>query len=149
MTAISVDEVGPSAAARLAALHARAFGSEAWSADLFERLLATPACSARVAAIGSEDVGLVLDQAAAGEAEILTIGVDPPSRRGGVGRALMVAALAAARARGDDAMFLDVSETNAAARALYGSLGFVEAGRRPRYYSDGADALVLRVNFNR
>lgn len=149
MTEIGVEEVGGADAARLAAIHAPAFGGEAWSADLFERLLGTPACKARIAVLDGDDVGLVLDQAAAGEAEILTIGVDPARRRAGVGRALMTVALAAARARGDDAMFLDVSETNGAARALYAALGFVEAGRRPRYYSDGADAIVLRVNFNR
>jgi ribosomal-protein-alanine N-acetyltransferase len=41
-------------------------------------------------------------------------------------------------------MFLEVSERNAAARALYAAAGFAEVGRRRRYYADGADALVLR-----
>lgn len=148
MSALDIVDAGVEDAARLAAIHARAFGSEAWSADLFARLMATPACTARLAAVDGVDIGLMLDQAAAGEAEILTIGVDPARRRGGVGRALMETALAAARARGDSAMFLDVSETNAAAQALYAALGFAEAGRRPGYYADGADALVLRRDFS-
>ena len=42
-------------------------------------------------------------------------------------------------------MFLEVSEANAPARALYRRLGFAEVGRRPRYYDDGGDALVLRL----
>jgi ribosomal protein S18 acetylase RimI-like enzyme len=40
-------------------------------------------------------------------------------------------------------MLLEVSASNQAARALYESLGFSKAGRRRRYYADGADALIL------
>jgi len=39
---------------------------------------------------------------------------------------------------------LEVSETNAAARALYSRAGFAEFGRRRSYYRDGSDALCLR-----
>jgi ribosomal protein S18 acetylase RimI-like enzyme len=55
-----------------------------------------------------------------------------PARRGqGLGRALMNAAIDAARARGADYMDLGTSEDDVAARALYESLGFVnrEGGR--------------------
>ena len=34
---------------------------------------------------------------------------------------------------------------NAAARSFYASLGWVDAGARPRYYSDGGDAVVMRI----
>lgn len=48
-----------------------------------------------------------------------------PARRGqGIGRALMEASLAYARARGADYMDLGTAETDVAARALYESLGF-------------------------
>lgn len=48
-----------------------------------------------------------------------------PERRGrGIGRALMVAAMDAARARGADYMDLGTGEEDVAARALYESLGF-------------------------
>jgi ribosomal-protein-alanine N-acetyltransferase len=40
-------------------------------------------------------------------------------------------------------MFLEVAPGNAAARALYASAGYAEVGRRPRYYPDGSDALLL------
>ena len=46
--------------------------------------------------------------------------------------------------RGARAAFLEVSIGNKAARALYERAGFAPAGRRPRYYADGTDALVLR-----
>jgi ribosomal-protein-alanine N-acetyltransferase len=43
---------------------------------------------------------------------------------------------------------LEVSANNEAARALYARAGFVEVGRRPRYYASGADALVLRLDLS-
>jgi ribosomal protein S18 acetylase RimI-like enzyme len=43
-------------------------------------------------------------------------------------------------------MFLEVDMGNFAAQALYRRLGFVQVGRRPRYYANGADALVLRAD---
>jgi ribosomal-protein-alanine N-acetyltransferase len=53
-----------------------------------------------------------------------------------------------AAAAGAEEMILEVAATNAAARALYAGLGYLPAGRRPRYYTRPAappvDALVLR-----
>jgi ribosomal-protein-alanine N-acetyltransferase len=57
---------------------------------------------------------------------------------------LLAGAMAQAASLGATAMFLEVSERNEAARALYAAAGFVPAGRRRRYYADGTDALVLR-----
>jgi len=92
--------------------------------------------------------GFVLMRAAAGEAEILTLAVDPQHRRQGVGRALVDAGLAAALAVPCAQVFLEVADTNTAAKRLYASLGFAAVGRRVAYYADGpgapADALVLR-----
>ena len=48
-------------------------------------------------------------------------------------------------ARGGKAVFLEVSIGNLAAQALYRRFGFVEVGRRKRYYADSSDALVLRM----
>ncbi|HEY1152975.1 MAG TPA: ribosomal-protein-alanine N-acetyltransferase RimI, partial [Pseudolabrys sp.] len=48
---------------------------------------------------------------------------------------------------GVTAVFLEVSENNAAARRLYARAGFREVGRRPNYYRDAdgtTHALVLR-----
>jgi ribosomal-protein-alanine N-acetyltransferase len=50
-----------------------------------------------------------------------------------------------AAARGAQEIFLEVAESNAAARALYAKARAQEVGRRRRYYADGADALVLRL----
>jgi ribosomal protein S18 acetylase RimI-like enzyme len=55
-----------------------------------------------------------------------------PERRGrGLGRALMEAAIAAARERGADRIELGTSETDTAARGLYESLGFINREGAP------------------
>jgi N6-L-threonylcarbamoyladenine synthase len=38
---------------------------------------------------------------------------------------------------------LEVRAANAGAQALYGALGLTVAGKRPRYYSDGEDAVIM------
>ena len=142
---------GPAHAALLAALHQVAFAGPAvsgppWDAAAFASLLATPGSFALVAETGEGPAGLVLARLAADEAEILTIGILPARRQGGLGRRLVEAAAAAARAAGAARLFLEVAESNQPARALYRAAGFQEVGRRRGYYrlAGGAvDALLL------
>jgi ribosomal-protein-alanine N-acetyltransferase len=129
----------------LAELHAAAFPpAESWGAEAMALMLEMPGAFG----LWQPGAGLVLARAAAGEAEILTLAVLPASRRRGLGAALLAGAMQGAVARGAGAMFLEVAVGNAAALALYRSLGFAEVGRRRRYYADGADALVLRRDFS-
>jgi ribosomal-protein-alanine N-acetyltransferase len=123
----------------LAALHARSF-MKAWDARAVGALLETPGTTALIAA----DRGFAMIRVAAGEAEILTLCVAPEARRAGLGARLLGAAAEAASAQGAREMFLEVAESNKAARALYARAGFVEVGRRRSYYDAGEDALVLR-----
>jgi ribosomal-protein-alanine N-acetyltransferase len=130
--------IDPEAAA---ALHARAFApGEAWGAQAIALMLDLPGCFG----ILRPAAGFVLARVAADEAEILTLAVVPEARRAGLGGTLLAEAMAAAALRGAGTMFLEVSESNRPARALYGAAGFAEVGRRRRYYADGSDALVLR-----
>ncbi|MBR6709788.1 MAG: GNAT family N-acetyltransferase [Clostridia bacterium] len=71
------------------------------------------------------------------EAEITRIAVAPEARRRGVGRALLDALFTACPGA---EIHLDVRVSNAAAQALYAAAGFVQVGRRPRFYGD-EDAL--------
>jgi ribosomal-protein-alanine N-acetyltransferase len=50
-----------------------------------------------------------------------------------------------ARADGADRVLLEVREDNVAALAFYAARGFTELARRPRYYRDGATAVVLEL----
>jgi ribosomal-protein-alanine N-acetyltransferase len=124
----------------LAALHAAAFPpAERWGADAIRLMLEMRGAFGLVLRDG-----FVLARVAAEEAEILTLAVIPAARRRGRGGALLAGAMAQAASLGAATMFLEVSERNEAARALYAAAGFAPAGRRRRYYADGTDALVLR-----
>lgn len=138
--------IGPAEAPTLAALHAAAFPpDQRWGADAIRLMLEMPGAFG----LHRPGLGFVLARVAADEAEILTLAVVPEARRQGHGGALLAAAMACAAMRGARALFLEVSDRNMAACALYGAAGFVEVGRRPRYYTDGSDALVLRRDLTR
>ena len=82
------------------------------------------------------------------EAHIGTLAIHPQWRRRGLGERLLTALLDQARALGAVLATLDVRAGNVAARQLYQRHGFVEAGRRKKYYQDnGEDALLLTVRF--
>lgn len=152
MTGFRIWQGGANDAPTLAALHAPAF-SDAWPeaafASLLERVEVLVLLGARGDAASAE--GFVLVRAVADEAEVLTFCVAAAARRSGLGTALLQAACEAARARGAAQMFLEVSESNAAALGLYRREGFGEVGRRAAYYHhgpDAADAIVMRKSLN-
>lgn len=136
-------------AAALAEAHALGF-PQAWDAAAFTEIFAAPGVFGLIAREDGRAAGMALCRVAAGEMEVLTIAVDPALRRRGVGRALMTAALAAAREAGGDTAFLEVAADNAPAAALYAGMGFRRAGLRRGYYDrgpeGGADALVMRLD---
>jgi ribosomal-protein-alanine N-acetyltransferase len=77
------------------------------------------------------------------EAEVRNVAVHPERRRRGLARFLLRAAIDRARDAGAETVFLEVRESNHAARALYSSLGFAETGRRAAYYADPCEDAVL------
>jgi [ribosomal protein S18]-alanine N-acetyltransferase len=129
----------------LSSIHAECF-SEVWSEAWIVSLLSQPGT---FACLADDDSGFILVRAAGGEAEVLTLAVNPAARRRGVGQALVILGAEEAFRRGATEMFLEVSCTNLPAIALYKRLGFSAIGRRPNYYAapDGSreDALVLRL----
>jgi ribosomal-protein-alanine N-acetyltransferase len=132
----------PAYSAALAAVHAAAFPPrEAWGEDAIALQLALPGGFGLL----DERGGMLMGRVAADEAEVLTLAVAPSVRRLGLATALLRAARAQVSASGGNAMFLEVATGNSAALMLYRREGFVEVGRRRRYYADLSDALVLRL----
>lgn len=135
----------------MADIHALSF-AQVWSEDEIAALLATPGTFALVARRASpfgtrRPVGFMIVRAAAGEAEVLTIAVDPARRGGGIGSRLTAEALRRLYAERAEAVFLEVDSENAAALAVYRRQGFVQVGLRRGYYAHAAGhghALVLR-----
>jgi len=129
----------------MASIEALAF-SDPWPALSFRELLVHP--FSRMATAVDESGGIVgycIMLRAVDEAEIANIATAPGMRRRGVGARLLDDAIAAGSEAGVIVMFLEVRESNIAARALYTSRGFVAVGRRRGYYRHPVeDALVLR-----
>ena len=80
------------------------------------------------------------------ESELETIAVAAAGQRRGVGRRLFAALAAELSEAGATSVHLEVRISNRPALAFYAALGFVETGRRPRYYTAPVeDALLLQL----
>jgi len=77
------------------------------------------------------------------QAELETIAVAATSQRCGLGRSLFSRLVRELREAGARKIFLEVRASNQAAQAFYRSLGFIQTGLRPRYYTDSIDDAVL------
>jgi len=94
-------------------------------------------------------VGFLVARHVAPEWELENIVVAPSARRKGLGMRLLGALLAAARETNSSAIFLEVRESNAAARTLYEKASFEPAGRRKAYYANPVeDAVLYRLPLN-
>src|SRR5579884_3057698 len=108
-----------------------------WSPREYDALFA-PEAPERVALVacaeGDMVAGFVVVRGGEPEWEIENVVVAPASREQGIGRLLIEALLREARQRRAGEVFLEVRESNVAARALYAATGFKEEGRRRAYY---------------
>jgi ribosomal-protein-alanine N-acetyltransferase len=94
-------------------------------------------------------VGFAIASLTPPEAELETIAVAPAFQRRRIARCLFDH-IASALGNGEvTSILLEVRASNMPAGELYRSLGFVETGRRPHYYSDPVeDAILMRRNLN-
>ena len=93
-------------------------------------------------------VGFIVGRQVEYEWEIENIAVTGVARRRGLGSRLVGELLELVRSRGGKSVFLEVRESNRAARSLYEKWAFLEVGRRKMYYQNPAeDALVLKFKF--
>ena len=130
----------------IAVIERRAF-ADPWSMASFRALFGNPLVYFAVAedAVTGQLFGYVVAWVVVDEAEIANLAVSDAARRVGIGAQLLDHAIDAARKRNGRVVFLEVRESNHAARALYASRGFEVAGRRAKYYRKPVeDALVLR-----
>jgi ribosomal-protein-alanine N-acetyltransferase len=104
-----------------------------------------------VAAIDNGDnnpqiVGLLVLWIIVDEAHIATLAVLPEYRRNGIARQLLIHGLNQAAKQGTVIATLEVRENNIPAQELYREFGFVNVGRRIRYYRDNnEDAIIMTL----
>jgi len=131
------------------ALERASFPTDAWSDAMMREELASPHGWYVVVEEAGRLIGYAGLRAARGasDADIQTIAIAAASRARGRGRALLRALLGEAVRRQVRDVFLEVRADNPVAQSLYSSEGFVEVGRRARYYQpDDVDAIVMRLD---
>ena len=142
---MTVRPATPADLASITASEADNFGTDAWSSTLVEEGVAgrLPTVHYLVAEHDGSVVGHAVVSAVADIAELQRIAVDADHRRRGVATALLEEVVALAVRERAERLLLEVREDNEAALAFYAAAGFTELVRRPRYYRDGATAVVL------
>lgn len=119
---------------------------EAFQRERMERLVLVAEASEPIASrpdAGGGVLGFLVARHLAPEWELENIVVAPSARRQGLGNRLLNALLAAARETHSASVFLEVRESNSAARTLYEKAGFKQTGRRKSYYTDPLEDAVL------
>jgi|SRR5579863_4720448 len=138
----------------LIALEEQAATAAHWSPEQYEAVFSSEGPSRVVLIIEDsrlEDAraqGFIIGRAVSEDWEIENIAVAGAARRRGLGTHLLEEFLGLARGRWARSVFLEVRESNLAARRLYEKYAFVETGRRKRYYREPEeDAIVYRLEF--
>lgn len=125
----------------LAATHKAAFGPQVgWGAGDFATYLTDP----KTLIIGTEKC-FALVRLAGPEAEVLTLATHPGIQRQGRATSVLRDTLRHLAAVNVEEVFLDVSDQNTAARALYARCGFTGFALRPNYYRNGATAICMKA----
>jgi ribosomal-protein-alanine acetyltransferase len=116
-----------------------------WSLKEYERLFDTqpPRRIALVCEEAGTARGFLIARIVDNEWEIENIVIAAEMRRRGFATKLLQAFLDQARAEAARGIFLEVRESNRAARSLYEKSGFQKAGRRTSYYSQPVEDAVL------
>lgn len=106
-----------------------------------------PASRCWVADFDGRVAGIMVAWFIVDEIHIATFATHPDFRQQGIGKKLLWHTLESARTEGAVASFLEARENNVIALEMYRKFGFIETGRRKKYYSDnGEDAILMTLN---
>ena len=115
---------------------------EPWSEKSLEMLLADSGFGI-VALIDGKVVGYGGVMIALDEGQITDVAVSGEYRRRGIGMEIVKAMISESASRGIAVLYLEVRESNRAARELYLACGFEECGMRKNFYRRPTEAAVL------
>jgi ribosomal-protein-alanine N-acetyltransferase len=127
-------------------LERRLFPVDAWPLQMFRDELAQAETRCYlVAELGGAVVGYAGLMCIEPISDVQTIAVVPEQEGKGIGSALLTELIAESRRRGAQDVLLEVRADNPRAQQLYRRFGFEQIHVRPRYYRDGVDALIMRL----
>jgi len=123
------------------------FPADAWPTYMFYDELSQP--DTRTYYVAVDALGTIIGYAGVmcipPIADVQTIAVVPEREGQGIGTALLTTLLGEARAFGARDVLLEVRADNPRAQRLYRWFGFEQIHIRPRYYRDGADAVIMQL----
>ncbi len=128
----------------MSALDKLCFGGYGWSAKAFADTAEREGGVVLAAYCGDELAALFAGFTAGDTGEVLTIATAPEYRRRGAARLLLGKFLAGVPEE-VETVALEVRQSNAAAIALYESLGFRKEGTRRRFYCDPVEDADIMV----
>ena len=119
---------------------------DAWS---YRDILTTISSNGALCFVATSDEGellaYVIGRCIMPEGEIYRIATRNEYRKRGIAYRLLDFALKTARGSGLESVFLEVRESNVAARNLYRAYGFSEIGVRKNYYKEPTENAVLMM----
>lgn len=123
-----------------------------WPVQEYERMFAADPNRNRILLVLEEDKqlqGFVVGQCTGSDWEIENIAVRTACQRKGLGSQLLCGFLDAVRQDAKaQAVYLEVRQSNVAARKLYEKMGFLQVGLRKAYYPQPPeDALIYKISF--
>lgn len=118
--------------------------SDPWTKETFMEELKLQISVPLVVKLEEKVVGYTCLWLLADQMELANFAVSPDHRRKGIGEKLMNRIILEAKERGCTSIVLSVRESNKEAVNLYTRFGFVEVGRRKKYYRlPTEDALTM------
>ena len=119
--------------------------SDPWSENSIASELNNPLSYWLVAEVDGIVAGYVGSQSVLDAADIMNLAVAPDYRQQGIGQALIKSLVTHLQQKNVIALLLEVRVSNTPAISLYEKMGFIQVGRRPKYYHNPReDALILR-----
>ncbi|MGO3796035.1 MAG: ribosomal protein S18-alanine N-acetyltransferase [Pauljensenia sp.] len=143
---VDLRALGPDDVHLVSALEAQIFSEDPWTRAMVAEELSAP---------GRHYVGAEVEEHLVGyagiligpDSDVMTIGVLPDHRGGGVGTLLLEDIVAAARTIGSERVFLEVRASNESAQRLYLAHGFRRIGMVRHYFRNPReDAVTMRLD---
>jgi len=142
----------PADISAIMALERQADTAAHWSDEIYHSVFASGAVQ-RVVLVADDNgciAAFIVARTVGNEWDIENVVVDMRRRRRGLASALMVDLMERAGAQGVVRVLLEVRQSNTSAQNLYAKVGFIECGRRARYYQDPEeDAICYRLELSR
>ena len=130
---------------RIHEIETLSFGSP-WSMNAFRAEVKNPVSQLWAIFLNDRLRGYICFWLVDGEMQLADIAVHPSFRNRGLGQDLLTKMIETGLSERAESIWLEVRESNTAARTLYEKSGFVAVGKRRKYYGDsGEDAIVMSL----